>query len=156
MSSARRPNPARSWYPTCAPIATPRAAASSHTRRITDGSPAWKPHATVALGTMSSMAASSPIFQAPKPSPRSLFRSISVHPVFAVVSVGDEHVPGRGGERERGPRRHQRRLRRDPAGPEHRDVARLRVDRLPAVRPREVLDPERPRLADVHGRAVHG
>src|SRR5688500_8906860 len=39
------------------------------------GSPAWKPHATLALVTSWNMAASSPMFHEPKDSPRSAFRS---------------------------------------------------------------------------------
>ena len=40
------------------------------------GSPAWLPQAMLALVTTSSIAASSPIRQGPKPSPRSELRSI--------------------------------------------------------------------------------
>lgn len=45
---------------------------------MTDGSPAWKPHATFALETTSSSASSSPSVQRPKLSPISLFTSIPV------------------------------------------------------------------------------
>ena len=47
-----------------------------HTRRIVDGSPAWKPQATFALVTTPSSASSSPSRQTPNPSPRSALRSI--------------------------------------------------------------------------------
>ena len=79
MSMKRRPNPVRSGYATWAPIDTPRSAAAAHTRRMIDGSPAWKPQATLALETMSSSALSSPIFHGPSPSPRSLLMSIDRH-----------------------------------------------------------------------------
>lgn len=75
-SIERRPKPARSRYETCAPIRTPRSAASSQTRRMMDGSPAWKPQATLALVTTDSRASSSVSVQRPKPSPRSALRSI--------------------------------------------------------------------------------
>ena len=74
----RRPKPRRSGYDTWAPIDTWLATASVHTARSVDGSPAWNPHATLALVTTSSIAASSPSFQTPNDSPRSLFRSIDV------------------------------------------------------------------------------
>src|SRR5436190_22783831 len=57
-------------------MATPRATAEAHTRRIVDGSPAWKPHATFALVNTESSASSSPSRQTPKPSPRSALRSM--------------------------------------------------------------------------------
>src|SRR5688572_5111833 len=75
MSMNRLPNPSRSGYDTWAPIATPRSAAAWHTRRNVDGSPAWKPQATLALVTMSSMASSSPRLHTPNDSPRSALRS---------------------------------------------------------------------------------
>src|SRR3954454_14063101 len=74
----RRPNPARSRYPTWAPTTTPAAAASAQVCRNVDGSPAWKPQATLAEVTMPSIAASSPRVQRPNDSPRSEFRS--THP----------------------------------------------------------------------------
>src|SRR5215213_396518 len=57
-------------------MATPLWTAALHTRRSVDGSPAWKPHATLALETSSSIASSSPSRHTPKDSPRSLLRSI--------------------------------------------------------------------------------
>src|SRR5258705_13183369 len=75
MSTNRRPKPDLSAYPTWAPIATSRSAARRQTARMMEGSPAWKPQATLALVTMSNRALSSAIFQLPKPSPRSAFRS---------------------------------------------------------------------------------
>src|SRR3954471_6949247 len=59
-------------------MATPAATAVVQTRRIVDGSPAWKPQATFALVTTPSSASSSPSRQTPKPSPRSAFRSMLV------------------------------------------------------------------------------
>src|SRR5580692_8399678 len=56
-------------------MATPRATAPAHARRIVSGSPAWKPQAMLALVTISSSALSSPSRQAPKLSPRSALRS---------------------------------------------------------------------------------
>src|SRR6516164_5720562 len=55
---------------------TPRSAADRHTRNSPAGSPAWKPHATLALVTIASMASSSPRRQTPKPSPKLAVRSI--------------------------------------------------------------------------------
>ena len=54
---------------------TPRCAAAAHVRRSVVGSPAWKPHATLAEVTTASIASSSPSTQRPKDSPRSEFRS---------------------------------------------------------------------------------
>src|SRR3954470_5260970 len=82
----RRPKPARSRQDNCAPIATPPATAPAHTRRIVDGSPAWKPQATFALVTTPSSASSSPSFQTPNPSPRSALRSI-VRPADGVTGA---------------------------------------------------------------------
>lgn len=62
-------------------------------------SPAWKPQATLALLTMPSMAASSPMRQAPKLSPRSLLRSsvlTSLYPDEADTG------PGAGGRASEG------------------------------------------------------
>ena len=53
---------------------------------MTDGSPAWKPHATFALETTSSSASSSPSVQRPKLSPISLFISIRIAVCFPSVS----------------------------------------------------------------------
>src|SRR5690348_16925583 len=60
-----------------APIRTPFVTACSQLRRMIAGSPAWNPQAMLALVTMSRSASSSPIRYAPKPSPRSLLRSIA-------------------------------------------------------------------------------
>src|SRR5712675_2300068 len=57
---------------------TPRAAAARHVRASVAASPAWKPHATLALVTTSSIASSSPSRHTPKLSPRSALRSISL------------------------------------------------------------------------------
>src|SRR4051812_44600924 len=83
------------------PLATARSQVSSRVR----GSPAWKPQATLALLTTSSMASSSPSCQVPKPSPRSLLRSmVSLLPAGSTGEVvedgarrADTHVPGQGG-----------------------------------------------------------
>ncbi|SKT01721.1 Uncharacterised protein [Mycobacteroides abscessus subsp. abscessus] len=53
-----------------------RVAAAWQVRCNVAGSPAWNPQARLALVTTSSMASSSPRRQAPKPSPRSAFRSM--------------------------------------------------------------------------------
>lgn len=53
---------------------------------MTDGSPAWKPHATFALETTSSSASSSPSVQRPKLSPISLFISIRIAVCLPSVS----------------------------------------------------------------------
>jgi hypothetical protein len=55
---------------------TPAATASRQVRRITLGSPAWNPHATLALETERNIAISSPSVHRPYDSPTSLFRSI--------------------------------------------------------------------------------
>jgi|SRR6516165_291679 len=55
---------------------TPRSAADRHTRNSPAGSPGGKPHATLALVTIASMASSSARRQTPKPSPKSALRSI--------------------------------------------------------------------------------
>ncbi|MNV90446.1 hypothetical protein D3C71_1848330 [compost metagenome] len=52
------------------------ALASRSVLRMPAVSPAWKPQATLALLTIFSMASSSPMRQAPRLSPRSLFKSI--------------------------------------------------------------------------------
>src|SRR4051794_39432012 len=84
-------------------MATPSAAARSQTRRMIEGSPAWKPHATLALVTIPSRASSSPSCHWPKPSPRSELRSMVV--ILATTGLG------RSGRRPGG-----RRIRpRDPA-----------------------------------------
>jgi len=51
-------------------------AASRQGWAVPGGSPAWKPHATLAEETEGMMAASSPIVHEPKDSPTSEFRSI--------------------------------------------------------------------------------
>src|SRR5215471_17989 len=58
--------------------------------------------------------------------------------VGLVGHVGDEHVPGRVGDRERRPGAGQRHLRGDAAGPEHRHVAVLAVHRVAEIRSRQV------------------
>ena len=65
MSMNRRPKPSRSGYDTWAPIVTPCAAAAAHVARSVAGSPPWNPHATLALDTTRSIAASSPIVHTP-------------------------------------------------------------------------------------------
>ena len=57
-------------------MTTPLSAAMATVRRIVVASPAWKPHAMLALVTTSSIASSSPTTQVPKDSPRSALRSI--------------------------------------------------------------------------------
>src|SRR3954454_22160633 len=89
-------------------MATPRSAAIEQTLRMIDGSPAWNPQATLALETMPSSAASSPIRHRPSPSPRSLLTSVagiadpvSARQVFRGVGVGETveaAAPVRAGE----------------------------------------------------------
>src|ERR1700722_15252658 len=67
---------------------TPRSAASLHTDSRPAGSPAWKPHATLALVTMPSMASSSPSRQTPNPSPKSALRSMQATVVSLSADVG--------------------------------------------------------------------
>src|SRR5689334_10434629 len=55
---------------------------------MVDGSPAWKPQATLAEVTTSSRASSSPSRQAPKPSPRSALRSIEVTETYRSARTG--------------------------------------------------------------------
>ena len=74
MSMRRRPKPCRSGKLGCAPMLTPWRLAVATVWRITSGSPAWKPQATLAESTSCSMSASRPIVQAPKDSPRSALR----------------------------------------------------------------------------------
>src|SRR5690606_30265492 len=93
---------------------TPRSTAAAQVLRMIDGSPAWPPQAILALVTMSSMAASSPIVHGPKPSPRSLFRS-SAMPVLPVGIhcprgvIPQTRIAARG--RSRGIGRRRRRIR---------------------------------------------
>src|SRR3569833_160970 len=56
-------------------MCTPRAAAARQVRANVAASPAWNPHATLALVTTSSIASSSPSRHTPKLSPRSALRS---------------------------------------------------------------------------------
>src|SRR4051812_19765356 len=58
------------------------------------GSPAWKPHATLALVTIPSSAASSPSRQTPKPSPRAAVRS-TVPPPDVVTGAVSHRNPAR-------------------------------------------------------------
>src|SRR3954469_1927213 len=67
-------------------MATPTATARVHTRRMVEGSPAWKPQATFALVTTSSRASSSPSRHTPNPSPRSALRS-TVRPGVITAAV---------------------------------------------------------------------
>src|SRR6266550_3614188 len=57
-------------------MTTPRDAAWAQVRLSVVGSPAWKPQATFALVTTSSIASSSPSRQRPNDSPRSALRSM--------------------------------------------------------------------------------
>src|SRR5271169_2771468 len=77
MSMRRRPNPHRSLNPGCAPMLTPSAAARLTSRCIVTGSPAWNPQAMLAERMIFINEASSPISQAPKPSPISALRLIA-------------------------------------------------------------------------------
>jgi len=75
ISRWRGPKPTRSGYEGWAPTVTSCAAAARQVRSIVTGSPAWNPHATLALVTTSSSASSSPIRHDPYDSPRSALRS---------------------------------------------------------------------------------
>src|SRR5687767_12672614 len=60
------------------------------------GSPAWKPHATLALVTSRNIEASSPMFQEPNDSPRSALRSKVVAFQRQVVRCGGVELAGDG------------------------------------------------------------
>src|SRR5688572_20686581 len=80
-------------------MTTPLATAASQVASRVRGSPAWKPQATLALLTTSSIASSSPSCQVPKPSPRSVLRSMSTCQIVEDgPGRGDAHVPGEGGD----------------------------------------------------------
>ena len=65
------------WFLTGAGLAGLAGTAAARTvSSMPAGSPAWNPQATLALVTTSKIAASSPMRQAPKLSPRSLLMSI--------------------------------------------------------------------------------
>src|SRR3954452_2791505 len=67
-------------------MATSASTARVHTRRMIEGSPAWKPQATFALVTTPSRASSSPSRHTPNPSPRSALRS-TVRPGMVTAAV---------------------------------------------------------------------
>src|SRR3954452_8122607 len=91
----RRPNPARARWEPAAPTAPPPPPAPAQPRRIVDGSPAWKPQATLALVITPSRASSSPSVQTPKPSPRSALTSIVLTPLCSSDNAGpDEALAG--------------------------------------------------------------
>src|ERR1700735_5126639 len=69
--------------------------------------------------------------------------------VRLVANVGDEHVPGGVGDRERGPRAGERHLRGDAAGPENRHVPVPAVHPVAKIRPGHIGDAECLRAADV-------
>src|SRR6266850_6570088 len=71
-----------------------------------------------------------------------------------VRQVGDEHVPRAVGDHERRLRGQRHRLRRHPAGPEYRHLARANAHRITPVGLVDVSDAEGRRVADVHGGAV--
>src|SRR5229473_2351965 len=74
---SRRPNPWRSANPGCAPTDTPCALAARTVRRMTRGSPAWAPHATLAEVMFGMTSSSAPIVQRPNDSPMSQLMSIA-------------------------------------------------------------------------------
>src|SRR5215831_5776657 len=78
----RRPKPIRSGKDGCEPIATPCRIASATVLRITWGSPAWKPHATLAEVMYGIISSSAPRVQRPQLSPMSALRSMNL----AIVS----------------------------------------------------------------------
>ena len=70
---SRRPKPARSGKPGCAPTATPLTLASRIVARSTEGSPAWKPAATLAdvIDAMTGPRRGPEVVRTPKDSPTS-------------------------------------------------------------------------------------
>src|SRR5215510_11613733 len=74
----RRPKPIRSGKDGCEPIATPCRIASATVLRITWGSPAWKPHATLAEVRYGMISSSAPRVQRPQLSPMSALRSMNL------------------------------------------------------------------------------
>ena len=65
------------------------------------------------------------------------------------------HRAGRVGDAELGARLRDRGLRRDAAGPEHRQLVAHHINRVAVVGQRQVLDADQRRVAQVHRRAVH-
>src|SRR5262249_21670141 len=90
---AMRPKFSRSGYPGWAPTRTPRARASATVSSITDGSPAWKPHATLAEVKNGSNAASS------RPSPTSALMSTMQNDPNPAGSDSGSLPGSRGGKR---------------------------------------------------------
>src|SRR5215813_9486456 len=78
----RRPKPIRSGKDGCEPIATPWRSASATLLRMTCGSPAWKPQATLAEVRYGMISSSAPSVQRPQLSPMSALRSMNL----AIVS----------------------------------------------------------------------
>src|SRR5215813_104897 len=78
----RRPKPIRSGKDGCEPIATPCRIASATVLRMTCGSPAWKPQATLADVMYGMISSSAPRVQRPQLSPMSALRSMNL----AIVS----------------------------------------------------------------------
>ena len=69
--------------------------------------------------------------------------------------AGDEHVSRGVRDHDLGRRLRGDRLRRHPAGPEHRQLSLPDLDRIPVVGIFQVPNPQRLRLADVDGRSVY-
>jgi phenylalanine-4-hydroxylase len=75
---------------------------------------------------------------------------------FGVLAVGHQHAARIMGDAEFGLHGRDDRLRRHPAGPEHRNLVVIHRCRVAVVGLHDVLDADQLRLADVHRRAVHG
>src|SRR5215475_9335665 len=82
----RRPKPIRSGKDGCEPIATPWRSASATLLRITCGSPAWKPQATLAEVRYGMISSSAPSVQRPQLSPMSALRSMNLAIVSSLSS----------------------------------------------------------------------
>ena len=74
---------------------------------------------------------------------------------FGVLAVGDQHAARIMRDAELRLHRRHHRLRRHPAGPEHRHLALVHLRRVALVGLHHVLDADLLRHADMHRRAVH-
>ena len=75
---------------------------------------------------------------------------------FGILPVGHQHAAGIMRDAEFRLHRRDHRLRRHPAGPEHRQLVVAHFDRVAVVGLHHVLDADQLGLADMHRRAVHG
>src|SRR5262245_18409284 len=128
----RRPKPIRSGKDGCEPIATPWRSASATLLRITCGSPAWKPQATLAEVMYGMISSSAPSVQRPQLSPMSALRSMN----FAIVGSSLLGAPRSAGPQPRDDLRLRASFFGAPrsAGPNPRDDLRLRASFFGAPR----------------------